>query len=89
LENAPINKVERIIVRFPDVVCRATNELSPNILAEYLLELASSFNSFYAEEQIVDKNNEFTSHKVKISFVVSSILQKGLDLLGIKIPERM
>ena len=46
-------KLERIILHFPEAVARAGAFRMPNLLVNYLTELAGEWNSFYAQERIV------------------------------------
>ena len=81
--------LEKILYRFPEVVERAGDEYSPHYIATYLIELASSFNSFYAEGKIVDKEDTESPYKVAITEAFSIVLKNGLNLLGIDAPEKM
>ncbi len=81
--------IERFLYRFPEVVARAGALYSPNILALYLLEIASRFNSFYAQGQIVSTDESSSSYKVAITEACKEVLRIGLTLLGIKTPEKM
>ncbi len=81
--------LEKILYRFREVVERAGNEYSPHYIATYLVELASSFNSFYALGKIVDKNEDESSYKVALTEAFSIVIKEGLNLLGIEVPEKM
>lgn len=80
--------VERLIIRFPDIVLRASREYAPHHVAQYLLLLASTFNSWYAHEHILD-GTDTQAHKVVIVKAVQTTLKNGLNLLGIQAPDRM
>jgi arginyl-tRNA synthetase len=82
------NEVMRLVYRFPEVVAHATRELEPHIVTQYLITLASTFNSWYAQEHILD-GTPSASHKVAIVDAVRSTLQNGLWLLGISAPNKM
>jgi arginyl-tRNA synthetase len=83
-----VTDAERLLYRFPEVVERAANEYEPHYVANYLTELASTFNAWYAKEQILD-GSEAESYKLALTEAVSVTLKNGLWLLGIKAPERM
>ena len=89
LQEKEISNLEKIIYRFPEVVERAGAEYSPHYIATYLIELASSFNSFYAQGKIVDKADVKSAYKVALTEAFSIVLKNGLDLLGIQAPEKM
>ncbi len=81
--------VERILGRFPEVVERACLEYAPHYIATYLLELSALFNGFYGREKIVDPTDTLSSYKIALSHATSIVLENGLNLLGIDVPEKM
>src|SRR3989344_652769 len=81
------NKLERLIIHFHEVTTRAARELAPNLLVNYLTELAGEWNSFYAQERIIGGEDE--AHKLLIARAFVSTMSNGLALLGIPVPERM
>lgn len=82
------NMVARLIPRFPEIVMRATEHLEPHIVTTYLVELASAFNAWYAQEQILD-GTPAAAHKLAIVEAVGRTLKNGLWILGIPAPEKM
>ena len=79
--------VLRSLVRFSDVIASSAKNYSPNLLANYLFELAQKYNNFYNQHRIIGgENEEFRS---ALTFGVGGVLKKGLGLLGIDTPERM
>ncbi|MEK7175773.1 MAG: DALR anticodon-binding domain-containing protein, partial [Patescibacteria group bacterium] len=79
-----VRVIERLLYRFPEIVERAGKEYAPNYITTYLTELASAFNNFYAQEQIVGNN-----YRVAITQAFKNVMKNGLDILGIPAPERM
>lgn len=79
--------IERIILHFPEVTARAAKELAPNLLLNYLTELAGEWNSFYAQERIVGGEHE--SHKLLVTRAFVRTMTNGLTLLGIPTPNKM
>ena len=79
--------LERIILHFPEITARAARELAPNLLVNYLTELAGQWNSFYAKERIV--GGDFEAHKLFVARAFVNTMMNGLALLGIPSPERM
>jgi arginyl-tRNA synthetase len=80
-------RLERIILHFPEVAARAAGELAPNLLVNYLTELAGEWNSFYAQERIIGSEDE--SHKLLVARAFVQTMTNGLTLLGIPTPEKM
>jgi len=91
MDNVPptVYEVERILHRFPEVVEQAFLDREPHQVATFLTELASSFNSFYANEKIADSSDSYAPYKCLLSAAVKQTLKNGLWLLAIKAPERM
>ncbi|PCI30237.1 arginine--tRNA ligase [Candidatus Wolfebacteria bacterium] len=82
--------LERYLERFPEVVALAQNENAPHRVVTYLTELASAFNSFYAQGKIIDSaNGEVSGYKLALTKAFSTVMKNGLWLLGIEAPERM
>lgn len=88
-QTAQIGELEKILIRFPEIVERAGREYSPHYLAGYLTELASAFSTFYAQEIIVDKNDQNSPSKIALTKAFAIVMENGLRLLGIKVPTRM
>ena len=86
--NSHGNIVMRLVPRFPEVAARATKEFEPHYVTTYLLELASAFNAWYAQEQILDGSTN-AHHKLALVESVSRTLKNGLWILGIPAPEKM
>lgn len=82
-------EVEKLLYRFPEMVEQATKEYAPHTVVHFLTELASSFNTFYAQEKIVDTNDPHAPYKVALTKAVGQALKNGMWLLGIPVPERM
>src|SRR3989344_4500660 len=85
---APINDVVRLMYRFPEIVERAAELREPHILTNYLTAFAAAFNSWYAQEQILD-GTPAAAHKVALVDAVRRTLKNGLWVLGIPAPEQM
>ncbi|MFZ2500717.1 MAG: arginine--tRNA ligase [Minisyncoccia bacterium] len=79
--------IERALMHFPEVVARAAREFAPNVLVTYLTELASEWNSFYAQERIIGGDHE--AHKILVARAFINTMTNGLTLLGIPTPEKM
>jgi arginyl-tRNA synthetase len=77
----------RKITEYQEVVQRATDELMPHHICNYLYELAQSFNRFYEKNRVID--DERQSVRLYLVKQYTSMLSSGLGLLGIHAPERM
>ena len=78
----------RWLYRFPEVVQDAGRNYSPNLLCNYLFELAQRFNSFYAAAPIL-KAEENKDLRLALTSATAQVLKNGLTLLGIETLERL
>lgn len=68
----------------------ATNNLSPKVIARYCHDLAVSFNSFYEKSKVLDLGDiDLENSRLCLVNSFKIVLEKALDLLGIKAPDRM
>ncbi len=90
VSNEPVDEIERLVYRLPQIIARATEHFSPNYVVTYLLEIARSFNSFYGSYKIIDtENKQATEHRLAIALAVKTVLKNGLYVLGINAPDKM
>lgn len=75
---------------FPDIVGEAGENYSPAVIANYCYELVKEFNQFYHEHSILSETNpDQRNFRLVLSATVAGIAKKGMNLLGIEMPERM
>ena len=77
-------RILRWIYRYGEVVAEAGEKMAPHLVASYLYELASRFNSFYNAEKIGDDQA-----RLALTSATAQILKSGLGLLGISAPDEM
>jgi arginyl-tRNA synthetase len=87
-EPAEINLAKRLC-QFAEIVPQVLNGFRPNILTNYLFELANNFHAFYEACPVLKSDEPARSSRLALCDVTARVLQLGLDLLGIKVPERM
>ena len=75
------------LTEYKDVIGLATRELAPHHLCGYLYELAQTFNRFYENSKVVGDEREAV--RLQLVMAYTSVLKKGLTILGIPTPERM
>jgi len=98
----PAPKIDKLILRdpseinlakrlcqFAEIVPQVLNDFRPNILANYLFELANSFHTFYEACPVLKSGEPVRSSRLALCDLSGRVLQRGLDLLGIKVPEKM
>ena len=77
------------LCQFGEIVPQVLNGFRPNILANYLFELANSFHAFYEACPVLKSEEPARGSRLALCDLTRRVLQRGLDLLGIKVPERM
>ncbi len=79
-----------LLLRFPQVVANATENLNPARLAGYLLDLARAFAQFYHENPVLGAETPgLVSARLQLCRAVRVVIRNGLALLGIEAPEQM
>jgi arginyl-tRNA synthetase len=79
----------RQLVRFGEVVPTVLDDFRPNLLANYLLELARAFHSFYEACPVLKADGPVRESRLALCELTARVLRRGLGLLGIRVPERM
>jgi len=79
--------VLRLLIHFPEVVEESEENFAPNLLCNYLFDLAQKFNNFYQKHKILGSDKE--EFRLQLTFAVGQILKTGLYLLGIESPKKM
>lgn len=77
----------RTISMYPEVFAAALADYSPHHIANYLYELAVTFNRFYEQSRVID--HERSSLRVTLVQNYERTLAHGLSLLGMPLPEKM
>jgi arginyl-tRNA synthetase len=77
------------ILAFPAAVLKAAESYRPNIIADYLFELARKFNTFYNACPILNQEDSVLYSRGQLIKAISRTLKTGLDLLGIETLEKM
>lgn len=92
--SATLTAIERELIvsltKYPDIIEASAKEYSPAQVANYIFELAKLFNKFYHEESILKAEDmRVRNFRLDLSAAVSSVIKKGMALLGISVPDRM
>jgi arginyl-tRNA synthetase len=77
------------LCQFAEIVPPVLNDFRPNLLANYLYELANAFHSFYEACPVLKSEELARGSRLALCELTGRVLAKGLELLGIKVPERM
>lgn len=77
------------ILEFPEVVENACHKYEPQLLTEYLKELAAAFHQFYHNCRIMGTQEEIRNSRLILANTAKIVLKNGLSILGVSAPEKM
>ncbi|MSR85246.1 arginine--tRNA ligase [Candidatus Uhrbacteria bacterium] len=77
------------LAAFPSIVEQAAKELRPSIVAQWCFECSQSINEFYRDVPVLESTGDLLEGRLRLVGAARQTLIKGLDLLGISVPEEM
>jgi arginyl-tRNA synthetase len=90
LDHAAERSLALAILRFPEALDAAAVDYKPNIITGYLWDLANAYSGFFENCPVLKAPTpEFRRSRLLLCDLTARILQKGLDLLGIRTIEQM
>ena len=87
-EPAELTLAKRL-AQFAETVPQVLNDFRPNVLANYLFELANAFHAFYEACPVLKADEPVRATRLALCELTARTLQCGLNLLGIAVPEKM
>jgi arginyl-tRNA synthetase len=82
-------KLAKKLLQFGEVVPAVLDGFRPNVLANYLYELAAEYHVFYEQCPVLSAESNQRNQRLLLSDLFARTLKLGLRLLGIDMPERM
>ncbi len=79
----------RKIVKFPDAIRLATDNLRPHFLGLYLFELAGEYSSFNNADKVLVEDPGIRARRLLLCARTLVVLETGLQLLGLRTLTRM
>lgn len=80
----------RTVYKFPEVVQEARQNFAPNLICNFLFDLAQKYNLFYNKHRILKaENEELKNFRLALTITIGQVIKNGLNLLGVEAPERM
>jgi arginyl-tRNA synthetase len=78
------------ILRLPENLELAASELKPNVVTDYLFDLANKYSTFYEECPVLKAESpERRDSRLALCDLTARTLKFGLELLGIEVVDRM
>ena len=83
-------RLVKLLSAYPQKVAEAAQALSPALIANYAYDLAKEFNQYYHETPVLkEENASLLKTRLVLIDTLSSVLRKGMGILGIELPDRM
>ncbi len=80
----------KALYEFPAAVQQAADEYDPSHIANYCYNLAKSYNRLWHEAKVFGaESEEARAFRLQLTKVTRHVLQTGMGLLGVEMPERM
>ena len=92
LESLVEDKENELIVKminFPEIINSAYKKLDPQIISNYLEDLAAKFHKYYGQHRIITDDKKLSYSRLFLIDSIRIVLNNGLNILGIKAKERM
>lgn len=80
----------KALYEYPAAVQQAADEYDPSHLASYCYNLAKEFNRFWHDVKVMSAETpEARAFRLQLSKATGKVLESGMKLIGIDMPERM
>ncbi|BAR91941.1 arginine-tRNA ligase [Blattabacterium cuenoti BPAY] len=80
----------KILQKYPLILKKSAKHLNPSLIANYMYEVSKTFNHLYQNKKLIDPINIIHSNIcMNIIHVTGNVLKSGMNLLGIKMLDRM
>jgi arginyl-tRNA synthetase len=77
------------LLQFSEVINAVEGDLLPNRICQYLFELSQKYNQFYEQFHVLKSEEPLRTSRLILCDLTARTLKLGLELLGIKVLERM
>lgn len=89
LQDTDSKKLLSLLYEFEDTLISVIDKDEPSILTRYLIDLAKNYSVFYNNNKIINDNKKIQDARLYLTYMVGCVLERGLNLLGIEVPEKM
>lgn len=77
------------LAEFEEVVQKAGDKRSPQMIPAYAEDLAGMFHSFYARDRVVSNDPSLTRARLALVASVKQVIANALEILGVEAPQSM
>ncbi len=89
LNDTNSRNIINMLYNFNKTLQNVTEKEEPSILARYLINLAEEYSSFYNNFRVLGEESSVQNARLYLTYMVKTVLEKGLNLLGIQVPDKM
>ncbi len=88
-------RILKKISEWPKCIELSSNKLEPHRIPTYLYELSSLFHSYWnlgkdnPEKRFINKEKKITDDKLIFLKIISNVIKRGMDIVGVTVPEKM
>lgn len=79
----------KLLDRFSEIIKSAAENYEPSILTRYIIDVASTFSTFYNNNTVLSDDETVKNARIKLVYAVGIVIKKGLGILGVEAPEKM
>jgi arginyl-tRNA synthetase len=79
----------KTIALYPEKISEAAERYEPSVLARYIISLASAFNKFYHDCNIISAEQGVKNARLQVVELTKKIIAEAMGLLGIECPQEM
>jgi len=85
------HRLALMILKFEDVLSKTAIEATPHTITSYLYDVVVTFMKFYEQNPILKEGvaEELKISRLQLAILTSSLIEKGLALLGIKVVDKI
>ncbi len=91
INDALEHRLATMLLRFEDVLHRADADASPNQITTYLYELVTRFMRFYEQNPILKEgvDEKIKMSRLQLSLLTAKTIKQGLNILGIRVVDKL
>jgi arginyl-tRNA synthetase len=79
-----------MLEQYSTIVKQAADEYNPSVIAIYAFNVAKTYNTFYTEHSVLNAESEEKKQlRLQLCQLTANVIKDAMNLLGIKVPERM
>jgi len=78
-----------LLGKYPETILKSSESRSVNKIANYLKSLAQLFHSYYGSTKFVSDDEGVRNARLILLLCVSTLIEDGLDIIGVSSPSKM